>query len=361
MRRNRVVHAMDLVLFGKYKGNHGPSRVTRGLSRALAEQGHDITLLTYGDREDPPSDGVKLERVAPMPSSVKGWLDLYRKVRRRVSDADGLFHALERYPYVSDIRTVQWTSDMYVVWRRTGVRPPMRSLAGDVLLNWYSRLGAKRARYIVAQSPETERQMDQYWRITSDQIIPLGIEPEFLSPPSVTHDPAQVLLVGRIDLRKGQVALLKGLTPDSEQYNLHIVGGMADEAYGEPVVADWQEEYLGYLSDSNLEAAYEDADIVVVPSYLETFSMVGLEALAKGCALVITEDCGLAQFDWANEENGVFVARDRSDAAQLVEKVAASGKLDAYKQRAYDLGTSLTWDVAAQQYTEIYSRIVDQR
>lgn len=348
---------MKLTLFGKYKGNHGPSRVTRGLSRALAEHGHDVSLLTYGDRGDPPSDRIDLERVAPMPSSVGEWLSLYQEVNERVADADGLFHTLERYPYAADVRTVQWTSDMYVVWRRTGVRPPIRSLAGDALLNWYSRRGAKRAQYVVAQSPETERQMNHYWRTTPDQTVPLGIESRFLSPPTQIHDSTRVLLVGRIDLRKGQVALLEGLNPDTDRYELSIVGGMADEIYGKPVIERWGDIYRGYLSDDELKKAYEEADIVVVPSYLENFSMVGLEALAKGCALVITTDCGLAQFDWATEKNGIFVADDRANAAQIVERIASSSELPAYQQNAYHLATNLTWEKIARQYIDIYDRI----
>ena len=133
---------MEVTLFGKHKGSHGPTRVTRGLASGLAAAGHRVKVLSYGDRADSPAPGVDLELLGEMPASVRGWWRLYRTVRRRLEGQDGdVFHAVERYPFAADVRTVQWTSDMSVMWRRTGTRPPVRAFAGELLINWMSRRG----------------------------------------------------------------------------------------------------------------------------------------------------------------------------------------------------------------------------
>lgn len=346
---------MKLILFGKYHGKHGPSRVTHGLSRALGSLGYSPTILTYGDQKSPPHSRVTIESLASMPDSVFEWKQLYQSVREYISKADpAIFHALERYPFESDIRTVQWTSDMFVMWRRTGQRPPIKSLAGECLMNWYSRKGAKSATVTIAQSPETVSQMESLWQLSPDDVIPLGIEEEFRTKPSKINDPPKVLVVGRVEHRKGHRRLLRHLNPQANEYKLTIVGSVSDEDYAQHALEGWRNHHIGYLSDEDLEREYEDADIVVVPSYLENFSMVGLEALAKGCALVITDDCGLAQFSWSTPENGVFVADDGQHAAKLLNNVIESNSLAAYQSGAYQYTKYLTWTRIAKRYVGKY-------
>ena len=346
---------MEVTLFGKHKGSHGPTRVTRGLASGLAAAGHRVKVLCYGDRADSPAPGVDLELLGEMPALVRDWWRLYRTVRQRVDGQDAdVFHALERYPFAADVRTVQWTSDMSVMWWRTGTRPPVRAFAGEVLINWMSRRGVKNAGVVVAQSPETVRQMKRLWRTDADRTVPLGIEAEFLAEPTAVNEPPRVLLIGRLDRRKGQQRLLDHLSPNDERFELRLAGGIKDDEYADEVLEEWSDHYLGYLSESDLEEAYESADIVVVPSHLETFSMVGLEAMAKGCALVITEDCGLAQFDWANKDAGVFVATDGPDAASLLKHLSTSGSLDSYQRLTYEQTEQLTWERIADQYVDMY-------
>ena len=346
---------MEVTLFGKHKGSHGPTRVTRGLASGLAAAGHRVKVLGYGDRTDSPAQGVDLELLGEMPASVRGWWQLYRTVRRRLEGQDeDVFHAVERYPFAADVRTVQWTSDMSVMWRRTSTRPPLKAFAGEVLINWMSRRGVKNAGVVVAQSPETVRQMKRLWRTDADRTVPLGIEAEFLTEPTAVDEPPRVLLVGRLDRRKGQQRLLDHLSPNDERFELRLAGGIKDDEYADEVLEEWSDHYLGYLSEGDLEEEYESADIAVVPSHLENFSMVGLEAMAKRCALVITEDCGLAQFSWADEDAGVFVATDGLDAASLLERLSSSDSLDSYKQLAYDRAEQLTWKRIADRYVDVY-------
>lgn len=353
---------MDISLFGKYRGNHGPSRVTEGITRGLIEDGHDVTVYTYGDLDDSPAQGAKHIRIADMPESVRGWLNLYKQVSRKVDQKEqDVFHALERYPYGSDVRTVQWTSDMVTMWRRTGKRPSIRVLGGEVLLNYHSMQGARKAGVIIAQSPETVTQMRQYWQLSPERVIPLGIEEEFLSEPGLVHDPPRILIVGRLDLRKGQKRVLKYLDPSGNDYEVRIVGGKANKEYAEMALDGWHDQYLGYLSDPELENEYEAADIIIVPSYLENFSMVGLEALAKGSLLIITSGCGLAQFDWATDENGIFVVNDGREIVEVLNEIINEEEISNRQQKAYAQASKLRWSNICAEYVQIYKNVSNSR
>lgn len=279
---------------------------------------------------------------------------MYREVQHRATRFEGVVHAVERYPYAADLRTVQWTADMVVLWRRAGVRPPLRSLVGEACINWHSRQGAVRARRVIAQSPETARQMRTLWRTAPDDVVPIGVERSWLSPPTEVHTPPRVSLIGRLEPRKGQREFLRHLSPPGTNFDLTIIGGVSDDAYAREVLPAWEPYYEGYQSDASLRQSYGASDIVVVPSWLENFSMVGLEAIATSNALVITADCGMAQFDWATADNGIFVADDRRHAAALVSELVADPDLERYQQAAYELACSLTWDIVAQEYEAMY-------
>lgn len=352
---------MKVTLFGKHKGTTGPTRVTRGLAEGLATHGCDVTIIGYGDREDPPVPDVKVDLISNMPNSVRGWNKMFRKVRDRVSDTNcDIFHALERYPYYADVRTVQWTSDPYVLWRRTGEMPGFRVLAGDLILNWLSRKGAAAASVVVAQSPETERQMQRYWRLKSDYVIPLGINSSFLTRPTPPSFPIRIHVVGDIDKQKGQYQFLQSLDPDSPHYDVRIVGPISDKEYAEKALDGWEDKHIGYVSGDELESQYERADIIAIPSNLDSFSMVALESIAKGCVVVITDVCGFAQFNWSNEQNGIFVVEDQNKAAECVVKLSKDQpKLKELQFLAYKLAQSLTWERIANEYMQHYESEIE--
>ncbi|WP_283091181.1 glycosyltransferase family 4 protein [Halorubrum ruber] len=352
---------MDVLLFGKNHGQHGPTRVTRGIGSALQKMGHSVRLITYGDRSDSPHPDIEIDS-HPLPEqSILSWWNLYKNVKNEVCSSEyDVFHALERYPFRSDVRTVQWTSDSYIVWRRSPESSlHARSLAGDIILNWMSRRGAKMAKSIIASSPETEDQMRSLWHLPPEKIVPLGIESAFRSPPSPVKNKVEILFVGRFEQRKGYDRILPHLNPDNPEYNINIVGGVKSETYAESLLGQkWENHYLGYLNDRELERKYQSTDIVIIPSYLENFSMVALEAIAKGCIVIITRDCGFAQFKWANPDNGIYVADSGSEIVEWINKILKNrNDIQNKKASAFKLSERLTWDNVAKEYTKVYESL----
>lgn len=352
---------MDLLLFGKNHGQHGPTRVTRGLGNALHNIGHSVRLITYGDRSDSPHPDIEIDS-HPLPDqSVLSWWNLYKNVKEVVdSNEYDVFHALERYPFRSDVRTVQWTSDSYIVWRRSPESSlNTRSLAGDLILNWMSRRGAKMAKSTIASSPETENQMRSLWLLPPKKIVPLGIDSAYRSPPSPVKDKVEILFVGRFEQRKGYDRILPHLNPDKIKCNISIVGGVKNESYAESLLDQkWKNRYLGYLSDRELESKYQSTDIVIIPSYLENFSMVALEAIAKGCIVIITRDCGFSQFKWANTDNGIYVVDSGKEIVEWINKILENkDDIQHKKESAFRLSERLTWDSVAKEYTNVYKSL----
>lgn len=345
---------MKVVLTGTFnEQDTGPSRVTEGLAGGLAEQGVEVLILAHGNRTEHPHDHVEVQHLGETPSSVLGFFELYWRIYRALSkELFDIFHPLEEYPGGSEVRTVQWTVDDYERLKRCP--EDFRGygfLAGEIVLNLANVVGCLRTGTVIASSPETERQMSAYWRYPPDSVIPLGIEESELSPPEV-HEGVRVLLPGRITPKKGQKEVLDYLDPESDEYEVDIVGGVADESYYESI-SEWHDYHHGFVDRDILNELYDRADIVVVPSAHENFSLTALEGITHGCIVVITEACGLAQFEWARPENGIYPVPDGRDAAAKTEKLAKQ-ELFELRSNSYKNARSLTWAKVGRKYQQIY-------
>lgn len=350
---------MHLILYGTY--NHqdtGPSRVTEGLAGALSRAGHDVELLVHGDRTTPPEDTIGLHHLGDTPASIGEFVSLYRAIRRRTRELDyDIFHPLEEYPWPSEIRTVQWTMDSWERWKLCRDDfPGYRFMAGEAIVNLAGALGSAFTDDVIASSPETARQMRRYWLQSPSAMIPLGIEESELEPPTRTDSDVRVLLPGRTTPKKGQKRVLDHLSRDGG-YTIDIVGGVSDEEYYDSI-SDWQDRHHGFVSRERLNEFYRRADVVLVPSYHENFSMVALEAIAKGCIVVITRECGFARLPEATPENGIYVVSSGREMASVVSELVENPDVFDRQIAAFELAEKLTWEKIARRYEKRYRRLV---
>ncbi len=352
---------LNLLLYGAFDEKPtGPTRVTDGLATALADRGHGVRILTNGTGKSHPHDRVTVTNVPIDPSSVREFRRVHRWVRsfaREHAVEFDAFHAVAGYGYAADLNTVQgFLTELDLLRFARAALPDLRTTAGGILYSLLKLRGVRRCDTVVTTSPVSDRQLRQYGRVTADRTIPLGIPTDRLLSPTPVGDPPKVLVVGRIEPRKGQHRVLGHLDPGAEEYELDVVGGVADEGYAARFRDRWSERMVGYVPDDRLTELYRKADIVAMPSYHETFGLVGLEAVASCCALVITDACGFAQLASSTVDNGLFVVPDGRVAAETVRNLCDRPDLDVVQQRAREYAETLTWDEVAAQYEPMYRR-----
>ena len=178
---------------------------------------------------------------------------------------------------------------------------------------------------IIAATPAEMAQLQ--WLYHADvrkiSVIPPGVDiyrfypiPEDEAKEYIGVPPCgrMILFVGRIEPLKGldvliqSIARLRQLDILGEyRFCLVIIGGEVDED-GDPVSAEMariqalREQYglqdlvafLGKRAQDTLPYYYSAAEVVVVPSYYESFGMVALEAMACGTPVVASQVGGLA-------------------------------------------------------------------
>jgi D-inositol-3-phosphate glycosyltransferase len=148
------------------------------------------------------------------------------------------------------------------------------------------------------------------------KIIPPGVDTKRFRPlpPDVARreigapeDQNMLLFVGRIEPLKGVDTLIRAaarLYEEREDICVAVIGGdtEVDESQEMARLKELREElgvgdlvtFLGAHDQDRLQFYYAAAQVLVMPSYYESFGMVALEAMACGTPVIASEVGGLA-------------------------------------------------------------------
>lgn len=78
---------------------------------------------------------------------------------------------------------------------------------------------------------------------------------------------------------------------------------------------------LGWVSRQDLLDAMDAADILVLPSTVESFGTVALEAMARQRLALVSKNCGIV--DWPNLAEHIFQIEDGENLAAAIQRIAA--------------------------------------
>jgi glycosyltransferase involved in cell wall biosynthesis len=105
--------------------------------------------------------------------------------------------------------------------------------------------------------------------------------------------PLVALFVGGAGLRKGIPYLLRAVEQCGSGVKLKLIGTRNPEANEFIRRTRADVECKESMTKAALRLAYWDADVLVLPSLLDTFGFVAMEAMACGLPVIVTENCGV--------------------------------------------------------------------
>src|SRR6202022_1893671 len=178
----------------------------------------------------------------------------------------------------------------------------------------------------MASAPELERHRQKI------EVLPYGVSPRLGGPGKRLdggavrrHDgPLRLLFVGRLVYYKGIDVLLKALALAPEA-DLRIIGDGADrvqlEALSSQLGVAGRTQFVGPLADRELQQAYMDADVFVLPSVsrAEAFGLAMVEAMSNGVPAISTS-LGTGT-DWVNLDGVTGLVVQPGDATALAEAI----------------------------------------
>lgn len=416
MRILQIVPSVSLV-YG------GPSQMVLGLSKALANQGVDVTILTTdsnGDFGQPPLD-VPLDKPVPQDGyqvryfrcfpfrRYKFSLDLLRWLWQHAGEFDlAHIHALFS-PVSTAAATVARKQNLPYILRPLGTLDPAdlqkKRRLKQVYVGLWEGANLAGAAGIHFTSEQEAKISQRFGTNAPDIVIPLGVTPpedverlhatslreggfctndiinsETNVPlPTPTDVPGNVstqspilLFMSRIDPKKGLdllIPALETLLAEGLGFQFILAGANPqDPEYERKIQQQIQASPLssqttitGFVEGEVKAALLQRADLFVLPSYYENFGIAVAEAMVAGTPVVISDQVHICP-EVKGAEAGWVCGCDVASLTQTLREAlrdAGEQKRRGVKARDYAL-EHYSWDAIAQTMIETYQTIVRQ-
>jgi D-inositol-3-phosphate glycosyltransferase len=192
-------------------------------------------------------------------------------------------------------------------------------------------------------------------------VIPHGVDAKQFAPSQNGHK--NILFVGRIDPIKGIHLLIDALRLLEQDITLTVVGGPAKGKINADGIATYAAglpvDFVGKVSHDNLKEYYKRSAILVVPSYYESFGLVGLEAMASARPVIGFSHTGLQET--VSDDSGILVRMGARNLARAINVLIADpGLRQKLGRRGRAKALSYDWAKITQEYKKMYEKIIQE-
>lgn len=372
-----------LMLTWEYPPNKvgGVAAHVEDLSKTLNEMGHDITVITFGDKEESEvRDGIKVHRInAKEGPDITSWVLMsnHRMQKKGVEllkeeDFD-IIHAHD-WSAVTAAASLKEVADAPMITtlhslersRVGSIHSEMSKLIND--LEWY---GAYEADEVITVGEDIYNEIHHHFSVPGEKLhhVPNGVfADKFQEGDSVRDEIAldweiPVLFVGRLCHQKGVRHLIEAMPKvlDNKPEVKFIVagGGGGVDHYrnmAESVGVGDKAHFPGFVPDDQLIDLYNSVDATVMPSVYEPFGIVALESMSAGTPVVGSYVGGIKQ-TVVHEWTGLHVEPANPDSiAWGIEKAVSDPTWNDWmgkngRKRAKE---KFTWYRVANQTLDVY-------
>ena len=381
----------------------GPPAKVEALSRGLAERGHSVTVLTadWGVRERV----AATEREKHFGRSAFGWTGEERGVNavylptwlryRATSWNPGIGKFLRERTAQFDAAHIFGLYDLlgpaaakacverevpYVVEPIGMFVPIVRNVRMKQLYHrWYGKkMLANAARVIATSEQEIEELANGGvpWEkivLRRNGVMKPEKLPErgnFRRKYGISQTDLMVLFLGRLSEKKSPDLLLTAFAKISAKVGereVRLVFAGPDEQGMEAKLKKLAKElkvadrvlFRGAVFESEKWAAYQDADVFVLPSQNENFGNTAAEAAAVGTPVIVTESCGVAPL---LAEGGEVIPHDEGALTkalgELLRNETLRGRLG---WNAMVAAGRIGWDGPVQEAEALYRKLAEKQ
>lgn len=358
-----------------YPAIGGVETVVLGLSRALAQRGHNVHVLTSDQPSAQPTalDGIRITRLRTAA----------KLANTNITPALPIWLAREKFDIVHTHLPTPWSADWSAWVGRVRGKAVVTSFYNDIVGR--GAAGAFARAYNATAFKMLLRASHRLITLTPDHIsspisplrnalgktslLKAGIDTAQFFPMPELRQPNTVSFLAVMDefhRYKGLDVLLRAMAqlPAQKQARLRVGGqGALREEY-ERMAAGLglaeSVEFLGRLPDAGLAPFFNQSSLFVLPSTSgaqEGYGLVALEAMACGVPVITTTEAGLAPI--ARQANAALVV-PAGDPAALAEAI---GRVLSDPALAAQLGANglaliqnkFSWAAIAQDYEAVYA------
>lgn len=201
--------------------------------------------------------------------------------------------------------------------------------------------------------------------------IPHGVDTElFIPKPSIKPQNIKqeniILCAGRVRKAKGQKILLEGVAPELKKHKnwaLVIVGKIEKPTFLEELTAivknNLVENQVYFIDETNeIISYYQGAQICVIPSFSEGFSLVCAEAMACENTVIATRNVGVHSELITESESGyLFTPGDVTELRTIISKLINEKLPKTGNQARKEIIANWSAKKEAARLMELYNKI----
>ena len=349
-----------------------------GLSENLIKMGHDVEVVTSRYSRMPETETLNGIRITRLPQ----WINMFNTpivtsirqfVRRTHAD---IIHVHSPPPFTERFaaKGAKEAGKPFVVTHHCDLE--LKGLFGNTAVNFYQKFLGKYPLEVadrVISTTESYATTSRTLWDTDVTVIPNAVDIKRFNLEnkgelirdkySIRNDPL-ALFVGRLVPHKGIGILIRSLTY-TRTGKLMIVG---DGPYKKWLIdlvkkLDLNERviFVGPVDDYWLPSYYSATDVVILPSTsrLEAFGIVGLEGMASGKPLILSDIPGVR--DVISEKEGYIVEPlDPNAIAEALDKIwdAPDMAREMGKRGRKRVETLFSWEKVSKDVEEVFNEIL---
>ncbi len=184
-----------------------------------------------------------------------------------------------------------------------------------------NRILFKQGKLVLANSKEMAS-VAQRMGAPAVELMGTPIPKSFLDEPVVALNPEikRVLFAGRLAAEKNIGAFLDAAhdLPDME-FIIAGDGPMRDEVR-KRVDKLPNTQLLGWIPRTQMQAMLDSIDVLILPSYVESFGTIAMEAMARERLVLVSHGCGI--LEWPDLNRSLFVIRNDETVTQAIARIA---------------------------------------
>jgi len=365
----------------------GPARIIYDHTNEVIRLGHQVDILspmTPGEKSYPTPEGARLiecARTTPISNYYREFsTEMYQYLKAHIQEYDvihihGIWHFGSLAPFLMPHRaiiviTIHGLLDKWAIahskWKKK-----------LVTVLYQKRLLGK-ADLIQINNKDEEQDVIGYlgYRPKNMAIVPNGMKVSeysnlpakglFRSKHKIGSDQQIILFMGRLNIKKGLDLLLPAfLQINTKVPNAVLILAGPDDGYQAETEEFIQKNGLankvklvGMLTDTDKKEALSDADLFVLPSYSEGFSIAVLEAMTSKVATLVSDRVGFG--DYIERYKAAYITKlnSQSVADGLLKILQDSDYAQSLINSAYRMVTeNFDIKVVANQLLEEYKKV----
>lgn len=360
----------------------GGGRAAYDICKELAARNHDVTVLTAHMQGLPfknKEDGIFVERISSLRrESFRATFftmlayvlsGLWAGLRLINIHRPDIIHTHFAVPSGA----LAWTLSVltgipYVLTAHLGDVPggvPEKTSAWFRWLEPFTKPIWKRAKQVVAVS-EFTRQLALVHYAVDVQVIPNGVDVLHLVPTMMkVNTPSRLVFAGRFVHQKNPLAIINILSQLKDlDWTCSMLGDgpMFEDVKKEIAKHDMSDRFTlpGWVTPEVVLNQFEKSDILFMPSFSEGLPVVGVQALAKGLAIVASRIGGFLDLV-DHEENGylIDVQDTQAFAQRLREIISSPDLLLRFRQASIEKSSEFDIRKVVDKYESIFQIVVN--